>query len=485
MALPISPTSLARASARHPWRVVAAWGVLFVVSFGLISALLSGALTTTAGTTSMPASRKGETLLEDKLRGPQKANEAVIVTSPDATVNDAAFKAKVENVYGQITALGPDVIESASNYYDSGVQGFVSQDGHTTIIPIVMAKDLDTASNNIDKVLNIIDQNGGGGYSLYVSGTASIGHDFNTAAEQDLAKGEMIGGLIALVILILVLGALVSAIVPIILAVAAIVAALGMTALVGQGYQLSFFVTNMITMMGLAVGIDYSLFVLSRFREERVRGHDVVTSVDIASATAGHAVLFSGLTVIIALLGMLIMPSTIFRSIAAGAIFVVSFAILASLTLLPATLRLLGDKVNSLRLPFIQSLQDEFDEQRTGGFWDKVASAVMHHPVIGVVTVTAVLLAFAIPYFSINTGSAGVSTLPDSFQSKQGFQILERDFQGGQVTPAEIVDLRRRHLDAGQRRDHDADRLSRRTRCSVRRPTRRTRQATSVCSRCR
>ncbi len=282
-------------------------------------------------------------------------------------------------------------------------------------------------------------QNGGSGYKVYVSGTASIGHDFNTAAEQDLAKGEMIGGLIALVILILVLGTLVAAVVPIILAVAAIVAALGATALVGQAYHLSFFVTNMITMMGLAVGIDYSLFVLSRFREERVRGHDVVTSVDIASATAGHAVLFSGLTVIIALLGMLIMPSTIFRSIAAGAIFVVSFAILASLTLLPATLSLLGDKVNKLRLPFIQNLQDEFDEQRTGGFWDKVASAVMHHPVIGVVAVTAVLLAFAIPYFSINTGSAGVSTLPDSFQSKQGFQILERDFQGGQVTPAEIV----------------------------------------------
>jgi RND superfamily putative drug exporter len=407
---------------------------------GIMSALLSGALTTTAGTTSKPDSRKGELLLESKLRGPQKANEAVIISSPDATVDDVAFKSEVEAIYGKINALGPDVVASATNYYDSGVEGYVSQDRHTTIIPVVMAQDLDTAANNIDKILKIIDEtNGNSGYKVYVSGTASIGHDFNTAAEQDLAQGEMIGGLIALVILILVLGAVVAAVVPIILAVVAIVAALGVTALVGQGFHLSFFVTNMITMMGLAVGIDYSLFVLSRFREERLRGHDVVTSVDIASATAGHAVLFSGLTVIIALLGMLIMPSTIFRSIAAGAIFVVSFAIIASLTLLPALLRLLGDRVNKLRLPFIQSLQSEFDEERKGGFWDRVASTVMHHPVIGVVAVTVVLLAFAIPYFDINTGTSGVSTLPGSFQSKQGFQILERDFQGGQVTPADIV----------------------------------------------
>src|SRR6187401_3494556 len=118
----------------------------------------------------------------------------------------------------------------------------------------------------------------------------------------------------------------------------------------------------MITMMGLAVGIDYCLFIISRFREERARGRSVVDAVDMASSTAGRAVLFSGLTVIIALLGMLIVPSTIFRSIAMGAIFVVAFSIVASLTLLPAVLRLLGDRVNSIPWPF---------RGEAHGFWNR------------------------------------------------------------------------------------------------------------------
>jgi len=165
----------------------------------------------------------------------------------------------------------------------------------------------------------------------------------------------------------------------------------------------------------------------------------VLEAVDVASATAGRAVFFSGITVIIALMGMLIVPSTIYRSLAAGAIFAVAFAILASLTLLPALMRLLGDKVNRLRLPFVQRAQAEFDEERPGGFWDKVATTVMRYPVVGVVAVTAVLVAATIPFFDINRGSAGVSTLPDSFQSKRGFEVLARDFAGGQLYPAEVV----------------------------------------------
>src|SRR3970282_477985 len=119
-------------------------------------------------------------------------------------------------------------------------------------------------------------------------------------------------------------------------------------------------------------------------------------------------------------MGRLIIPSTIFRSLGAGAIIVVSFAILASLTLLPALLALLGDKVNKLRLPFIQKIQDEFDESRPGGLLDRVARP----RVSGGVAVTSILIAAAIPYFDITTGSAGVSTLPDGFRSKQGFEQL-------------------------------------------------------------
>jgi RND superfamily putative drug exporter len=440
MAFSLTPTGLARGSARHPWRVVGVWGVLFVVSIMLIGAMLSGALTTTADFTNTPDSKAGQRLLEDRLRGPQQAHEAVVIAFPDKTYTDPEFRAQYDEIFNKIQALGPDVIDSAVNLYQAGAQGLVSKDQRSAMIPITMAGDLDKAAENVENIIKIIDESAASdGFDVYITGTAAIGYDFQKASEEDLARGETIGGLIALVILLLVLGAVVAAVVPLILAIVSIVLALGATALLGQGFEFSFFVTNMISMMGLAVGIDYTLFVLSRFREERGRGRSVLDAVDVASATAGRAVLFSGLTVIIALMGMLIIPSTIYKSLAAGAILVVGFAILASLTLLPALMRLLGDNVNRLRLPFVQKMQEEFDESRPGGFWDKVATTVMKHPVIGVVGVTAVLVAASIPYFDLNAGSSGVSTFPDGFRSKQGFERLERDFGGGAVAPAEIV----------------------------------------------
>jgi RND superfamily putative drug exporter len=440
MALSLSPNGLARASARHPWRVVATWMVLIVISIGLIGTFLGDALTTEADISANPDSKKGMNLLEERLRGPIKANEAVIIRSSSLTVTDPAFRSYVEGIYSRISALGPEAIESGTNFYQSGAASLVSSDGKATIIPLVMAGSFDDAAENIKDVLAIVEEaNGSGAFEVYVAGNASVGDDFNRAAEQDIARGEMIGGTIALIILILVFGAVVAALVPMVLAIVAIIAAIGLSALVGSQYQLSFFVTNMITMMGLAVGIDYSLFIVSRFREELGRGRSVLEAIDVANATSGRAVFFSGLTVIIALMGMLIVPSTIYRSLAAGAIFVVGFAILASLTLLPALMRLLGTKVNRLRLPLVQKAQSEFDEERPGGFWDKVATTVMRHPVVGVVAVTGLLLAATVPYFDINVGSAGVSTLPDSFQSKKGFEVLEEQFTGGQVFPVEIV----------------------------------------------
>ncbi len=148
-------------------------------------------------------------------------------------------------------------------------------------------------------------------------------------------------------------GAVAAAFLPIVLAIAAIIVALGATALVGQAFDLSFFVTNMITMMGLAVGIDYSLFIVSRYREERARGLEKVDAIATAGDTAGRTVLISGMTVVLALTGLLILPVSVFQSLGAGAILVVIAAVLASMTLLPAVLGLMGDKVNAIRIPFI------------------------------------------------------------------------------------------------------------------------------------
>ncbi|MDO8612927.1 MAG: MMPL family transporter, partial [Dehalococcoidia bacterium] len=402
--------------------------------------LLSDALTNEVGFTNNPESKRGEILLEDRLRGPEKVNEIVIVRSADRTVDDPAFRAFVEGLYADVAALGPDVIAQGASYYHTGDESLVSADRRTTILPFVMAGDETQADENIDDVLKVVrEADGGGGFSVLITGGASINKDFQEVSESDLQTGEAFGIPIALVVLVIVFGTVTAALVPLVLGVFSIVVAVGLTALLGQGFEFSFFVTNVITMMGLAVGIDYSLFVVSRYREERSRGREKLEAISTAGATASRAVFFSGMTVVFALLGMLIVPTTIFRSLAAGAIIVVIVSVLVSLTLLPAILGILGDKVDALRLPFTGRRPAHESGSRPGGFWDRVTRTVMRHPVVSLVATAALLIALAVPYIDIQTGSAGVGTLPDGRQSKEGFLVLEKDFSFGLVSPAEIV----------------------------------------------
>jgi RND superfamily putative drug exporter len=440
MAFNVSPGSLAKSSARHPWRVVGLWAALIVVSFMLVGSFLEDALTTEAFATNNPDSTVGADLLEARLRGPFRAEEAIIVQSETLTVDDAAFQAKVDQILTDVRALGPEVVESATSFYETDAPAFVSEDRHSTFIAVTMAGEIDDANTNVAEIIDIVKaEDGAEGFGVLISGFATVNHDFTEAAERDLARSEYGPLPLALIILILVFGAVVAAFVPVILAIFAIIVAVALVAVFGTNYDFSFFVVNMIVMMGLAVGIDYSLFILSRYREELAKGHAKIDALTIAGGTAGRAVLFSGLTVIIALLGLLIVPHTIFRSLAAGAIFVVAVSVLASMTLLPAVLSLLGNKVNKGQIPFIQHSQQTHDEQSVGGFWDRVARAVMARPVVSVVLSAGLLIALSIPFFSINLGGSGVSSLPDSFISKQGFVVLEAEFNGGAVNPVEVV----------------------------------------------
>jgi RND superfamily putative drug exporter len=241
--------------------------------------------------------------------------------------------------------------------------------------------------------------------------------------------------LIALIVLVAVFGAVVAGIVPIAMGIASIVVATGITAVVGQFMDFSFFVTNMISMMGLAVGIDYSLFIVSRYREERHRGLAKLEAIAASGSTASRAVFFSGMTVVFALAGMLILPTTIFRALALGAIFVVLVAVLASLTFLPALLTLLGDRVNSLRV-FRRKQNVDSDSHP---FWDRITHGVMGRPAISLIVGAGLLLAAAFSYFDIDTGISGVSTLPQATDSRQAFETLSRDFPGGLDSPVEIV----------------------------------------------
>jgi RND superfamily putative drug exporter len=431
--------NIARWSARHPWIVLGFWGLLLAGSALVIVLFLGSALTTEQAFTGTPESKRADRLLEEKLRGPQRITEIVVLRSPTLTVDDPAFQERARALHTEITALGTDVVESGVNYTILPDPSLISQDRHTTVMPFVMAGDFDQADRNIPKVIEVVQQaNGDQDFEILLTGGASIGQDFQAIAEADLRTGETFGAGVALIILVLVFGTLAAAVIPLGLAIVSITVAVALTALVGQLFQLSFFVTNMITMMGLAVGIDYSLFVVSRYREERLAGRDKIEAVARTGATASRAVLFSGVTVILALVGLLIVPTSIFRSIAIGAILVVFVAIAAALTLLPGILGLVGDKVNSLKVPILGK-RALGGAGRRGGFWDKVTHAVMARPVVSVLLATLLLLTAASAYLDVTTGAAGVSSLPDSAASQRGFDILQEEFSFGLLTPVEIV----------------------------------------------
>ncbi len=432
----LSTQSLARSSSRHPWRTIVVWIGVIVVAAGLTGALLGDATTQAMNFTNEPESLRAAELIEDRLRGPDRVNEIFIVHSDDLTVDDPAFKNFVDGIQLQLQGLGQDQVLASQTYYGTQEQSMVSEDRHTTLVVAVLAGELEDAGDKAEGLREVADGADRDGFTTQVFGAGTLAEDFATVAEEDLAKGESVGIMAALIILVVVFGALVAALLPILVGVAAIAIAVGIVAVVGQISEFSFFVTNMITMMGLAVGIDYSLFVGSRYREERARGLEKLDAIEAAGATASRAVLFSGMTVVLALAGMLIVPSTVFRSLAAGAIFVVIAAVLASMTLLPALLGLLGDRINK---GSIRRKAAAGGAGKEGGFWDKVTHTVMGRPVVSLAVGVFVLLAAAWSWTDMRTGYSGVSTLPDSFESKQAFNALARDFSGGLSSPVEIV----------------------------------------------
>jgi uncharacterized membrane protein YdfJ with MMPL/SSD domain len=307
----------------------------------------------------------------------------------------------------------------------------VSKDRHAVLIGIQRKAD-------VDDLLPVVERaDGQDGFQVAMTGEGTLDHDFNEASQHDLESGELRFGLpAALIILLLVFGAVVAGVIPLGMAFVAIIVALGLCAPIAAAFSLSVFFVNMLTGMGLALGIDYSLFVVSRYREERAGGLAELDSIAAASATASRAVLFSGSVFVIALTGMLLVPSNIMKSLAVAAIAVGIVSVLAALTLLPALLGLLGDRVNALRLPYVGRSIGSGGE---GRFWGRVVRGVMRRPVIYLVAFSALLLALAIPTIGLKLGASGVSTLPDRLGAKQGFEALARDFPQASSSPALIT----------------------------------------------
>jgi RND superfamily putative drug exporter len=312
-----------------------------------------------------------------------------------------------------------------------------SSDGTVALVVVTLTGDGDTSALAAPVVEKVNEADGAAGFRVTTIGNGSVNTEFNELAEETLQRGEVLGIPAALVILVVVFGAAVAAGIPLLLAIVSIVVAVGLTAVVGQIMDLSTFVMNMITMIGLAVGIDYSLFVVQRFREERAKGSPVVEAIERAGDSATRAVFFSGITVVIALMGLLYMPDTVMRSLGTGAIVVVIAALAAALTLLPAILALLGDRVNRGRIPFL----DRTTYHEGGGrFWHRITEVVTARPLISVLLAGGLLLAAAVPYLTLNTGQNFIESLPEDSDSRHAWTVLNDQFDTGSFYTSIVVD---------------------------------------------
>ena len=421
---------IATFSFRRKWYVLAAW-LLLIVAAGAASSGLSRALTTDQKDLTGSDSARARQLVEDRF-GEPPSTELLIVRSESQTVDDAAYQAVVTGLAEQLRAT-PGVARVVTAA-DSGDPHAVSADRQATITYVTLAGDRETAEKNVEGVLDVV--NGFArpdGYTVEVTGNASVNHTFNTMSEEDIQAAESFGVPIALIVMVLAFGSVIAAGVPLILGFAAILPALGTVALIGHAFELSFFVQNIITMIGLAVGIDYSLFIIGRYREELAHGRTPLAAMGVAADSSGRAVLFSGMTVLFALAGMLFVRNNIFVSIGIGAMVVALYAVIASLTLLPAVLGILGRRVNSLRLPLLGKAG------YGGRFWGVVIHAVQRRPVLFVVATSALLVAAALPLTTIELGSNGVEAMPKDSSPYRAITALQRDFPGGLATPLRLV----------------------------------------------
>jgi RND superfamily putative drug exporter len=418
-------TRLAEITTRHPGRVLALWAVIVLVSLGLIGALLGGALTSDQSLTNNPESDRAQNLIDARLPDQGEVDEVIIVRSERYAVTAPGFARELRELTGEVERAGAAVGSHV-----------VSRDQHAALLPVVLDE---PKEDRVADVIAVVEQSDGAGFTAHITGEFTLDRDFTEISEKDLSTGELQFGLpAALIVLLLVVGTAVGAAVPMGMALISIVVALAITGVVGQIWELNLFITNMVVAMGLALGIDYSLFIVSRLREERHRGAGTREAIITVASTATRAVVFSGTSFVLAMSAMLLVPDTTLRSLGAGAVIVGLVSIVVALTFHPALLMVLGDRVDRLRVPWLgKRVAAAAGEE--GPMWRRAVQTVMRRPVASLVAGVAALLILASPVLGLSMGAAGASSLPDDAVAKQGLAALQRDFPSGATDPVKIV----------------------------------------------
>jgi uncharacterized membrane protein YdfJ with MMPL/SSD domain len=354
--------------------------------------------------------------------------EIVIVQSDTKTVDDPGFRATIDETLAALS--GFDEVELLHSPLAPGNEGQISPDRHAALITFRPSGTYDEAVLYIDSIVAATAKVQEAHPGFYV---AEAGVSTEKALDKVINAGIAKAGLIALVltltILLLVLGSLVASIVPILVGLTAVFATFGLVAIPSQLVPMDSSINEVILLIGLAVGVDYSLFYLRRERDERRAGKSVRAAIEAAAATSGRAVLISGFTVIIAMAGMLLSGDKMFMSFAIGTMMVVAVAMIGSLTVLPAVLSKLGDRVEKGRIPFLHRLRrDDGDGSR---LWDAILRPVLRHPVIATVASAGLLVALALPALHLHTADSGLDALPKSQPELEAFHVIDDAFPGG------------------------------------------------------
>ena len=421
---------MGRWSATHWKTATFGWLAFVVVAFGIGG--MVGMKTIDADAPGPGESGRMDRILDAGF--PQPAGENVLIQSSTLRASDPLFRAAVRDVVTAISTL--DVVQHVSSPLAPANAGQISPDGHAALVGLRIRGDPDTAVDRVGPVLDRVDELQKAHPQLFIGefGDASKVDALVTAYGNDLGKAGLYSLPVTLIILLVAFGALVAAGIPLLLALTAVFATFGLISIPSHVFPVAMQAPALVLLIGLAVGVDYSMFYLKREREERAAGRSEQAALEAAAATSGRSVLIAGLTVIAAMAGMFLTGDPTFESLGVAAITVVAIAVLGSLTVLPALLSRLGDKVDRGRVPLV-------GRRRTGGesrIWGAVVDRVLRRPLLSVVLAGGLLVALAVPALQLRMAMAGPDTFPQSLPVVQAYTKMQQAFPGTAL-PANVV----------------------------------------------
>lgn len=424
-----------RWSATHPKTAILGWFVFVAI------ALFAGGK---VGTDHIPdyknysgESSRAELAIHDHYKA-KPASEALVVEQKSGRFGDRQFDDNIKYVVAQL-AKAKNVDNVQSPFSRAGPEGFVAKDGRVVRMQFDVTGDPDKAGDKIAAISTQIQKAADARPGVTVSeiGDASADHEIGEMINKDLEHARNLSVPITLIILAFAFGALIAAGIPVLLALSAVVATMGLIAIPSKIAPMDESVGEVIVLIGMAVGVDYSLFYLKREREERAAGRGDLAAIEAAAATSGRAVLISGITVIAAMGGMLMAGDPVYISFGIGTMLVVAVAMIGSLTVLPALLSAWGQKVDRPRIPFFGKRRERRAAAgEASGAWARIVDVVLKRPAISAVLATAVLLAMAYPALQMKTQDMGVADMPKDLAVLQAYNKLEKAFpsQGSSAT---------------------------------------------------